>query len=166
MKTSARLGILILSTCLLIPPAANAQVEQLYGTWRLVSLVQEVVGSGERRDVLGKAPQGFLHYGGDGRMSVIIVRENRPKPAEWLKMTDPERADLFKTMNAYAGTFKVEGSRVVHNIDISWNESWTGTAQPRNFRIDGRTLTLRTDPAVSPIDGRQGTLVLVWEKIQ
>ena len=98
-------------------------------------------------------------------MSVIIVKENRPKPTEWLKMTDQEGAELFRTMNAYAGTFKVEGSRVVHNIDISWNESWTGTAQPRNFRIDGRTLTIRTDPAVSPIDGKQGTLVLVWEKV-
>jgi hypothetical protein len=31
-------------------------------------------------------------------------------------------------MVAYAGTFKVEGSRVVHNIDISWNENWTGMA--------------------------------------
>ena len=165
MKASTRVGILILSTCLLIPPGANAQVEQLYGTWRLVSFVREVVGSGERTDVFGKAAQGFLHYGGDGRMSVIIVKENRPKPTEWLKMTDQERAELFRTMNAYAGTFKVEGSRVVHNIDISWNGSWTGTAQPRNFRIDGRTLTLRTDPAVSPIDGKQGTLVLVWEKV-
>ena len=157
MKASTRVGILILSTCLLIPPGANAQVEQLYGTWRLVSFVREVVGSGERTDVFGKAPQGFLHYGGDGRMSVIIVKENRPKPTEWLKMTDQERAELFRTMNAYAGTFKVEGSRVVHNVDISWNENWTGTAQVRSFRIEGPTLTIRTEPA--------GT-VLIWEKVQ
>jgi GNAT superfamily N-acetyltransferase len=33
-----------------------------------------------------------------------------------------------KTMVAYAGTIKVEGTRVLHNVDISWNENWTGSA--------------------------------------
>jgi hypothetical protein len=68
-------------------------------------------------------------------------------------------------MVAYAGTFKVEGSRVVHNIDISWNENWTGMAQVRNFRIEGRRLIISLDPQI----GTEGTLiiaVLTWEKVQ
>ena len=73
---------------------------------------------------------------------------------------------MFRSVVAYAGTFTVEGSRVVHNVDISWNENFTGTAQVRNFRIDGRTLTIRTDPAMTPIDGKQATFEVIWEKVQ
>jgi hypothetical protein len=130
-----------------------------------VSFTQQVVGTGESADLFGKAPHGFINYGRDGRMFAIIARENRPKPTDLAKMTDQERAELFRTVIAYAGTFKVDGSRVVHNVDISWNESWTGTAQVRNFRIEGRRLIISVDPQIGP-DGRQITAVLTWEKVQ
>jgi hypothetical protein len=143
----------------------EAQVEQLYGTWRLVSWIREVVGTGERSEIFGKAPYGFLTYGRDGRMSAMIVRENRPKPLNYAKLTDQERIALFTSTIAYGGTFTVEGSRVVHHVDISWNEAWTDTIQVRHFHIDGRTLTIRTDPAASPIDGQQATAMLIWEKV-
>ena len=140
MKASALVGtitIVVLSIACLTPLGANAQVEEMYGTWRLVSFTREVVETGERTDIFGKAPHGFLSYSRDGRFMAILVRENRPKPADLAKLTDPERAELFKSLIAYGGTFKVEGSRVVHHVDISWNENWTGAAHGRNFRIDG-----------------------------
>jgi hypothetical protein len=161
MKAAALVGVLVLVTSL----SANAQVEQLYGTWRLVSYTRNVVGTGESVDIFGKAPHGFLTYGRDGRMSAIIVGENRPKPSDLAKLTDQERAELFKTVIAYAGTFKIEGSRATHNVDISWNENWTGTAQVRNFRLEGRRLIISTDPQIG-VDGRQVTSVLTWEKAQ
>lgn len=161
MKASTLAGILVLLTSL----GANAQVEQLYGTWQLVSFTSEVVGTGERVDYFGKAPHGFLTYGRDGRMSAIIVSDNRPKPTDLAKLTDQERAELFKTVIAYGGTFKVEGSRVVHNVDISWNENWTGTAQVRNWRIEGRRLIISLDPQIG-VEGRQSTAVLTWEKVE
>jgi hypothetical protein len=137
----------------------------IYGTWQLVSFTSEVVGTGERVDYFGKAPHGFLTYGRDGRMSAIIVSDNRPKPTDLAKLTDQERAELFKTVIAYGGTFKVEGSRVVHNVDISWNENWTGTAQVRNWRIEGRRLIISLDPQIG-VEGRQSTAVLTWEKVE
>ncbi len=161
MKASTLAGILVLLTSF----GANAQVEQLYGTWQLVSFTSEVVGTGERVDYFGKAPHGFLTYGRDGRMSAIIVSDNRPKPTDLAKLTDQERAELFKTVIAYGGTFKVEGSRVVHNVDISWNENWTGTAQVRNWRIEGRRLIISLDPQIG-VEGRQSTAVLTWEKVE
>lgn len=162
MKVATLVAILVLATSF----SANAQVgEELYGTWRLVSFTRQVVGTGESSDLFGKAPQGFLNYGRDGRMIGIIVKENRPKPTDLAKMTDPERVELFKTMIAYGGTFKVDGGRVVHNVDISWNENWTGTAQVRNFRIEGRRLIISLDPQIG-LDGRQITSVLTWEKVQ
>ena len=143
----------------------DSLVEQLYGAWRLVSWTRELVETGERFEMFGKAPRGFLSYGRDGRMSVIIVRENRPKPMDPAKLTDQERVEMFKSTIAYAGTFTVEGSRVVHHVDIAWNESWTGTTQVRNVHINGRTLTLSTGATVSPHDGKQANAVFVWEKV-
>ncbi len=162
MKAATLVGILVLTASL----TADAQVsEELYGTWRLVSWTRQVVGTGESTDAFGKAPHGFIHFGRDGRMVNIIVKENRLKPADPAKMTDQERAELFKTMLAVGGTFKVDGSRVVINVDISWNESWTGTAQVRNFRIEGRRLIISVDPQIG-FDGRQISAVLTWEKVQ
>ncbi|SRR6266571_1577430 len=161
MKIAALVGAIFLATSV----NAIAQVEQLYGTWRLLSWTRQVVGTGESANIFGKAPQGFLSYGRDGRMSAIIVRENRSKPTDLAKLTEKEQAELFKTMVAYAGTFKVDGSRVVHNVDVSWNENFTGTAQVRNFRIDGRRLTISVDPQVG-VDGQKVTAVLTWEKVE
>lgn len=162
MKAATFVAILIIATSF----SANAQVgEELYGTWRLVSFTWQVVGTGETSDLFGKAPHGFINYGRDGRMFAIIVSDNRPKPTDLAKMTDQERAELFKTVIAYAGTFKLDGSRIVHNVDISWNENWTGTAQVRNFRIEGRRLIISVDPQLGT-EGRQITAVLTWEKVQ
>jgi hypothetical protein len=147
------------------PPGSPAQLEALCGTWRLLSWIREVVGTGERSDIFGAAPHGYLTYTRDGRMSSIVVKANRHKPTDVAELTDTERAGLFTSMVAMAGTFTVDGSRIIHTIDISWNEAWTGTAQVRHFVIDGTRLTIRTEPARSPIDGRPSVATLTWEKI-
>jgi hypothetical protein len=51
-------------------------------------------------------------------------------------------------------------------VDISWNEAWTGTDQVRFYKLDGNILTITTAPNKSPIDGREGRGVLVWEKVK
>ena len=162
MKAATLAVIFVLAAS--VPATARAN-EELYGTWRLLSFTRQVVDTGETANIFGKSPHGYITYGRDGRVFAIIVREDRPKPADLAKITDAERAELFKTMLAYGGTFKAEGSRVVHNVDISWNENWTGTAQVRNFRIDGNRLIISVDPQIGG-DGRRITSVLTWEKVQ
>lgn len=164
MKAAALAGIL--GVLLTTPSGAEPQAnEEIYGTWRLLSWTRHVVGTEASTDALGAAPHGFLTYGRDGRMLAMIVKANRPRSTDPAKMPDEERAELFKTMLAYGGTFRVEGDQVVHNVDISWNEIWTGTAQVRNFRIEGRRLTIGVDPQIG-FDGKESTAVLQWEKVQ
>ncbi len=69
-------------------------------------------------------------------------------------------------MVAYGGTYKYDGKTVTHNIDISWNENWTGTSQVRNVKLEGSRLILTTNPAPSAIDGKLGIAVLTWERVQ
>jgi hypothetical protein len=141
-------------------------VEDLYGTWRLVSFTQEVVATGEKTDLFGKAPHGFLSYSRDGRMSAILVKDGRRKPPDLAKMTNEDRVELFKTVIAYGGTFTFDGKTVTHHVDISWNENWTGTAQVRNIKLEGDKLYISTNPLPSTVDGRPVIGVLVWEKVK
>ena len=62
---------------------------------------------------------------------------------------------LFDTMFAYSGSYTVETDRIVHHVDISWNEAWSGTDQVRFCTVNGDTLTLASVPAKSPFDGRE-----------
>jgi hypothetical protein len=140
--------------------------EQLYGTWRLVSDVRQDVATGAKTDNFGQHPQGFLSYARDGRMSAIEVAEHRPKPTDLAKLGDADRAALFKTLLAYAGTFSCDGQVVTHHVDVSWNNNWTGTNQIRNVRLEGRMLYITTAVQPSPIDGKQSIGILTWEKVE
>lgn len=151
-----------------VPPAsvpARAGAEQLYGTWRLISFTQTIVATGETIDVFGKAPQGFINYGHDGRMIVLMVKDGRPKPSDLAAMTDRERVELFKTMVAYAGTYTVDSRTVTHHLDVSWNQIFTGADQVRNIEFDGCKFIMSTNPQPRSQDGQIAVSVMTWTRL-
>ena len=137
----------------------------IFGTWKLRSLLFEARATGQRSSPFGDHPVGYLSYSADGRMYAIGVVEDRPKPRDPLP-TDQEKVKLQESMFAYAGTYTADGEKVVHHVDISWNESWTGTDLVRFYKLDGNTLTIRTARAENAFDGEEGEFVLVWNKMQ
>src|SRR4051794_9189016 len=143
--------------------ATIANENSVVGTWRIQSLVREVIATGERQNEFGEKPGGYISYQPDGRMFVVLVGDNRSKPAGGAP-TDEEKAKLFGTLVAYSGAYVVEGDKVTHKIDVSWNQSWTGGEQVRFFKVDGKTLTITTAINKSPRDGREGRAVLVFTK--
>jgi hypothetical protein len=144
---------------------ALAGENPVLGTWKLKSFVREVLATGERYNQMGEHPQGYLSYSPDGRMYAIITWDKRIKPHD-AAPTDEERTKLHRTMTAYAGTYTLETDKVIHHVDISWNEAWTGTDQVRFYKLDGNTLTITSAPNKSPADGRDGRGILVWEKVK
>jgi hypothetical protein len=143
---------------------AFAADNDIAGTYRLVVEQRTIVDTGEIIAV--KNPQGFITYGSDGRMMVIVVRHPRPKPEAIEKATDQERADLLRTMTAYAGTYKFDGKQIEHRIDISMNETWTGTTQVRAVTRDGERLVYTTPPFRFHTDGKMSINSLTWEKMK
>jgi hypothetical protein len=150
------------------PVSGRLPFRPLRRTWRLVSAVTTVLSTGEKYDMFGKAPLGYITYGPAGRMQVIIVSDQRSKPghAAIAEMTDQERKDLLMTFVAYAGTYSFDGKTVTHHIDLSWNQVWTGTDQIRDVRLDGDRVILMTRPGPSSRDGRMSTTSLVWVKVK
>jgi len=123
----------------LFPFASSAWAadDDIVGTYRLISANRVILATGDTEDSYGKNPIGFMTYGRDGRMMGMIVFSNRPKAESLDKMTDQQRADLFRTMIAYGGTYTFRGNSVEHHIDISWNELWTGTTVIRDIQKEG-----------------------------
>lgn len=146
--------------------ASALEAKDIVGTWRLVSSTRRVLATGQVNDTYGAHPVGWITYGPDGRMIVLIVDDPqlRPKPASVASMTDAERVGLFKTMLAYSGTYAVAGNSVTHNIDASWNEVWTGTNTVRDVEIKGGRLIYTTKPAPASMDGQMSVVTLVWER--
>ena len=138
---------------------------QLVGTYRLISYKRTVVATGVTTDIFGTVPQGYIIYGRDGRMMVLAVRDERHKPSALATFTNQERADLYNTMLAYSGTYDFDGKTVTHHIDVSWDQIWAGTHQPRNVRFDGRKVIITNDAHPHSLDGKMSVAVLTFEKV-
>ncbi len=69
-------------------------------------------------------------------------------------------------MVSYAGTYSIEGDEIIHHVEISWNESWSGTQQRRLVRFEHDRLALSTHPSPDPIDGKLSVRSMVWEKLK
>jgi hypothetical protein len=138
--------------------------EELYGTYKLLSITQRYLDTGEI--TILTRDKGFITYGADGRMMVIIVGDDRPKPQSVEKMADHERVGLYRSLVAYGGTYKFDGKTMEHQVDISWNEMWTGTTQFRDVKRDGERLSISTRPAPNARDGRMAVTTLAWEKVK
>ena len=143
--------------------SATAAEDELAGTYKLISTTQTILETGQ---AVAMNTRGFIMYGRDGRMMVLILTGDRPKPASIDKITDQERVELFRSMVAYGGTYKFDGKTIEHHIDISSNEVWTGITQIRDVKREGGRLILITRPAPDPFDGKMVSATLVWEKVQ
>jgi hypothetical protein len=139
------------------PPAA-AEGNGLVGNWRLVS--SQAIVDDQAHDLFGSNPKGYLILTPQGRLCAITTAENR-NPGEG----DKERAALHRSMMAYTGKYRVEGSDFITVVDGSWNESWNGTEQRRHFRVEGDRLFIESAPAPSLLfPGRMDFRRVVWER--
>jgi hypothetical protein len=141
----------------------NALRTQILGTWRMQAWTRRVVETGEVTNALGPHPYGYIHYAEDGRMMVFVLKSGRPRPAS-SPPTNEEKIALFDSMLAYAGTYIVESDRVIHTLDGSWNELWTGTQQIRYMTLQGGQLIYRTPETADPMDGRLSTYEVTFSR--
>jgi hypothetical protein len=137
------LGLLLLGIS--AQPRAAVEQNPLVGSWKMVSY-QRVLDNGEPQNGLGEHPKGVVILTPEGRAVLLTAADGR-KPAT----NDAGRAELWKSMVAYSGKYRVEGDDFITSVDVSWNEEWNGTEQRRHFKIEGDKLILTTSPAPSPI---------------
>ncbi|GAA2815101.1 lipocalin-like protein [Aminobacter aminovorans] len=142
---------------------STATLEDLLGTWRLLSV------SSWRDDQLhdahpyGHFPVGFIHYLPDGRMSVIIAYGQRPTlSGDRLDSSVEERAGAYSSIIAYAGTYELVGGTIVHRIEVSAYPNEIGSKQIRHFHIADNRVHLTTVPLRR--GGIPTVYKLIWER--
>jgi hypothetical protein len=156
--------VLVLATSAVCQLAQAA--DAIVGTWRLVSWVEEETESKAQHKNFGDKPSGILMYTADGRMSIIFADPRRQAPAA-PQATDTEAANLYRGMVAYAGSYRLEGDKVLVHVDVSWNRAWDGTDRPpTTVEVKGDRLTYKTSPFVSPFLGKEMVATLVWERVK
>lgn len=158
---------LALGSCLAgVSRSASAGDIQLPGTYKLINVSVKYLDTNEViPDIFGKSPNGYIMYDADGRMMTVITYNGRPKPESIEKTTDEQRIALYKTMQAYGGTYTFDGKTVVHHVDICWDEVRCGTNVARDIERDGADLIYRTHPAPFSANGRLAVTTLRWRRL-
>jgi Lipocalin-like domain len=149
---------------------SDASRAKVCGFWRLVGVTAAAIPSGDPIDP-GGSPAGYIYYDPSGFMLVFMTRGERPMPAGEIPST-AECERLMKTMTSYAGRWRLDPDAstepdagvLYHEVEVSWNELWTGSAQRREFRMEGNRLSLST----AQPDQHTGVPIqrsLIWERV-
>jgi hypothetical protein len=117
------------------------------GLWRLESYYDLDDTGNRSTGPLGTAPRGLLYYGADGYMSVNMMR------------TEP--AEAAAPYMGYAGRWRLDGGRLIHQISVCSNPAWAGTEQVREMELDGDRLTL---VGTALIAGKPQRRLLNWRR--
>ena len=135
----------------------------LIGTWKQLSGTMVEEGSREEKSNLSAAPNGYVNFSADGRL-ILLSTDSARKPPAGEVPTPAEAEALYRSMIGYAGSYTVEGNKVTYDLDVAWNQSWTGTKQVRFWEVDGNRLTVTTPEIVNPLTGKRSVFRLTFRK--
>jgi hypothetical protein len=116
-------------------PASADDKDKLVGSWKLVAFYVQASDTQESKDALGPHPFGRLIVAPNGAITNFRVAADRKSAKD-----DAERAALIRTMAAWTGRYRVEGDRVIINIERSWNEA-VNEETVRTYKLEGNRLT-------------------------
>src|ERR1700704_5612124 len=141
--------------------ADDAELRQkIVGAWTPVSVVYEDQATKELSPVLGEHPRGRQIATADGRWLALVTAENRPVPK-----TDEERARALTSMIAYTGRYRVDGGKVITEVEAAWNEAWVGGEQTRFLRFEGDRLFIESPPMPHPnVTKKVVKVVVIWDR--
>ena len=134
---------------------------RLVGSWELISFELQFP-DGTVTHPFGTEVRGYLFYNQDGFMCAAFGSAARAGSNE-KNLAEVGAAAGYDQFMAYTGPYRVEGDRIIHHVEVSSLEAWTGSVQERWYKIDGERLTLHTAPLVVGSDAPTGALV--WDRV-
>ena len=146
-------------------------VQQLVGSWRLISVETIRPNHEIIYPYYGKHPEGLLIYDRSGWMSVQIVSDPKPmvptknSRESFLTSAANDKVVAIDGYYAYFGTWTVDptGSTVTHHIKESLYPGERGEEGTRRLSIDANRLTLVANAHEM---GESHERKLVWERVQ
>lgn len=113
----------------------------LLGRWNIDSWMHHY-DDGRTRYPMGQALEGFIYYAPDA-VFVTVAQRSRPALGGAPRAAPvAERAAAFDSYFSYAGSWRVEGDTVRHDLEISLWPDWTHGVQIRVGTIHDGVLQL------------------------
>ena len=128
---------------LLVAVTAFADQSSL-GSYKLIGVFRELDGKPEPQPQA--LPHGYLVN--TPKVYVLFFTDAGRKNGD----SDAEKATMWATMTAHAGTYRIDGKRIVMLPDTSFNEILNGTQQVRHWQIEGKRLSLSSEPRPYGLD--------------
>jgi len=141
---------------------ASAAAQDIVGSWKQTAFYQTVVSSGEKRFPFGEKIMGRSVYTKEGTFCTMATGIDRKQGA--VAPTDEERVELFKTMYAYCGTYRLDGSKLLAQPDVAWTPNWTKREHNSSWNVNGKVLTIETLPFKSQLDGVEVVAIVEYQK--
>ena len=141
-KSLAAVIALVVGTGLVAFGATAQTVQDIEGTWKLVSAT--VTQDGKTRDIFGSHPNGTMTFEASGRFAQVIIAADLPKFASKSREagTAEENKAVVQGSIAYFGTFTVGAGGIVNlHVESSTFPNMTGTDQKRSIKISGDEMT-------------------------
>jgi hypothetical protein len=135
-------------------------LDALVGAWRVRSFGLRWSDSGERTEIYGPNPDGYMVFEPSGRIMFVFGPRDRASPK-----SDDDRIALFSTFMAYTGRVRLEGSDcIITNVDYAWNPDFQ-VEQVRFFKLLGDRLEIRSPEQTHPSYGdRRFVADISWER--
>ncbi|CAG9263071.1 lipocalin-like domain-containing protein [Paraburkholderia caribensis] len=134
----------------------------LLGRWKIVSWVQ-LYDDGRSTYPFGEQLRGFIQYDSD-RMFCLLEKVGRQPfttGGQW-DASIAEKAAAYDTLMCYAGGYRLDGDKVIHEVEISLCPNWENGEQARRvvFESDRLHLTARLEEHTT----QARTAQLTWER--
>ena len=95
-------------------------------------------------------------------MSALISFDGR-KPLPFGGGTPEDQAEAFRTFLGYAGSYRLDGDKVIHRVEVSSIQSLVDKDLIRTLKVEADRITLTTPP--TPIQGEMQIVELIWQRI-
>lgn len=126
-------------------------MNDIVGTWRLVSTQARSEDGKPLPAPYGPKAMGLVVFEADGRMMAVLCDGRTSLPGN------------DRDYNSYAGNYAFDGRTLVTRVDAASDPSRMGTEQVRHARFEGARLILNPPPR--PWRGSVQHHELVWERI-
>jgi hypothetical protein len=136
----------------------------LFGAWKLKSLETR----GSDRSVSypwGKETLGYVIFSPEGYFCVAIMNADRKRfsSQDMKGGSVEERANAADSYLSYCGPCEIEKGKFRVKVEVSLFPNWIGGVQERNYKIEGKTLSVSSTPTL--VDGKEQVGYLIFERV-
>jgi Lipocalin-like domain len=158
-------NIALLVVALTVAGSATAQDLQssLVGLWKVTSVANKLVPTGEIVHPFGEHPTGNELFTRGGHVMFSMFGEHR-NVAGRANAAEVDRAALFNALVAYTGTYKVDGSKVIVHFEASANPGMSDRTYAAD--ISDNKLMLPSEPFTSGITGQRIITIRTFERVE